>query len=66
MKSVGTPAKDMAVDEALASTSRTACRNTDEDLEKVFAQAAEHKPRAHHLNSKDETTLSGRMSAIGG
>ncbi len=38
----------------------------DEDLKKVFAQAAERKPRAHHLNSKDETTLSGRMSAIGG
>jgi GTP 3',8-cyclase len=39
---------------------------TDRDLERIFARAADHKPRAHHLNSKDETSLSGRMSAIGG
>jgi cyclic pyranopterin phosphate synthase len=32
---------------------------TDRDLEKIFAQAADHKPRSHHLNSKDETSLSG-------
>ena len=39
---------------------------TDRDLENIFAEAAEHKPRAHHLNSDDSETLSGRMSAIGG
>ncbi len=39
---------------------------TDRDLENIFAEAADHKPRAHHLNSKDSESLSGRMSAIGG
>jgi len=39
---------------------------TDRDLEKIFAKAADQKPRSHHLNSEHETTLAGRMSAIGG
>lgn len=39
---------------------------SDRDLEKIFAEATDHKPRAHHLNSKDSESLSGRMSAIGG
>jgi cyclic pyranopterin phosphate synthase len=39
---------------------------TDRDLENIFAEATDHKPRAHHLNSKDSESLSGRMSAIGG
>ena len=39
---------------------------TDRDLEDIFAEATELKPRAHHLNSKDSESLSGRMSTIGG
>jgi GTP 3',8-cyclase len=39
---------------------------TDRDLEKIFVEATDHKPRAHHLNSEDEMSLEGRMSAIGG
>jgi len=39
---------------------------TDRDLENIFAEAADRKPRAHHLNSEDSESLSGRMSAIGG
>ncbi len=39
---------------------------TDRDLEDIFVGAADHKPRAHHLNSKDSESLSGQMSAIGG
>ena len=39
---------------------------TDRDLEKIFSEAADRKPRAHHLNSEDSESLSGRMSAIGG
>jgi len=39
---------------------------TDRDLEKIFTEATDHKPRAHHLNSENEMSLEGRMSAIGG
>ena len=39
---------------------------TDEDLERIFMEAADRKPRAHHLNTEDPESLSGRMSAIGG
>jgi GTP 3',8-cyclase len=39
---------------------------SDRDLEKIFAEATDHKPRAHHLNSEDKISLEGRMSAIGG
>ena len=39
---------------------------TDRDLENIFAEAADRKPRAHHLNSEDDMSLDGRMSAIGG
>lgn len=39
---------------------------SDRDLEKIFAEATDHKPRAHHLDSEDEISLEGRMSTIGG
>ena len=39
---------------------------TDRDLERIFSEAADHKPRSHHLDSEDAISLSGRMSAIGG
>ena len=39
---------------------------TDRDLVKIFADAADKKPRAHHVGSEDADALSGRMSAIGG
>ena len=39
---------------------------TDRDLENIFAEAADHKPRSHHLGSEDSGSLSGQMSAIGG
>ena len=39
---------------------------TDHDLEKIFAKATDHKPRAHHLNSESNMSLEGRMSSIGG
>ena len=39
---------------------------TDRDLEEIFLEAADRKPRSHCLNTQDETSLSGQMSAIGG
>ena len=39
---------------------------TDRDLERIFSEAADRKPRSHHLDSEDAISLSGRMSAIGG
>jgi cyclic pyranopterin phosphate synthase len=39
---------------------------TDRDLQRIFLDAADQKPRSHHLKTEDLDALSGRMSAIGG
>ncbi|EFK11452.1 molybdenum cofactor biosynthesis protein A [delta proteobacterium NaphS2] len=39
---------------------------TNRDLEKIFLEAADRKPRSHCLDTRDDTSLSGQMSAIGG
>ena len=39
---------------------------TDSDLERIFLDAADQKPRSHHIKTEDFDALSGRMSAIGG
>ncbi len=39
---------------------------TDRELARIFKTATDHKPRAHQLGTAPETSLGGRMSAIGG